>query len=135
MKSTISILVITLVIFSCNRKEELYDQVMEIHDISMAKMDKIMSLKSDLKEKIQTLSMDSVNDHSAKINEMESILADLNEADEGMMSWMRDFHSNYENMQRDEIMEYLENQREKITQVGQTMNEAISQAEDYLEKN
>ena len=134
MKKLLFLTIIISLFFACNQKEKLYDEVMDVHDHAMAKMDKIMSLKSELKEKIQTLEMDTTTDHSDEINEMNGLLQDLNASDESMMNWMREFHSNYETQSRDEVMDYLENQKRLIEQIGNNMNDVITDAEEYMEK-
>ena len=105
---------------------------MEIHDEAMAKMDQIMELKTQLNEQVETLQADTLSDQSLKIDKMNSLVQNLEEADEAMMSWMREFHNDYEEVAKSEIMDYLEEQKERITDVGKQMNEAIAEAEAYL---
>ncbi len=119
-------------LFSCNRHEKIYDEVMDIHDEAMTKMDRIMELKSQLKEEIASLENDTINDNSQAIDNIKALSQNLNEADDAMMNWMREFHSDYEHVAKSEIMDYLEKQKERITAVGKQMNEAIAEAEKHL---
>ncbi len=133
MRIKISLLFLPFLFFACNQHEKIYDEVMEIHDVAMAKMDRIMELKAQLNGQIEALNADTLGDHSLKIEKMNSLLQNLDEADEAMMSWMREFHNNYEQVAKSEIMDYLEEQKERITEVGKQMNDAIAEAEKYLE--
>ena len=132
MKKYLSLLIIPFLFSACNQHEKIYDEVMEIHDEAMAKMDQIMELKTQLNEQVETLQADTLSDQSLKIDKMNSLVQNLEEADEAMMSWMREFHNDYEEVAKSEIMDYLEEQKERITDVGKQMNEAIAEAEAYL---
>ena len=134
MKKYLGILFIAILLLSCNRHEKIYDEVMDIHDVAMANMDQIMTLKVELKENIESLNSDTLVDNTAQIEEINSLISDLESADEGMMNWMREFHDDYEHVAKSEIMDYLEEQKEKITAVGKTINEAIDNAQKFLAK-
>ena len=133
MKNFLGATFLLLILFSCNRHEKIYDEVMEIHDEAMAKMDRIMVLKSKLNDHIKMMAEDTLSNHTSELNQLNTLVQNLEEADEGMMNWMREFHNDYENVAKSEIMKYLRKQKEKITLVGQKMNEAIADAEKYLE--
>ncbi len=61
-------------------------------------------------------------------------ILDLNQANENMMNWMRNFNSEYQETEAVTKKQYLESEKEKIKSVGEQFNEAIQRAEDLLEK-
>src|SRR5688500_4839124 len=67
--------------------QELYDDVMDIHDEVMPKMDDIYKLKEKLKNQLT----DAPNMAEEKRREIETIISRLDAASEGMMVWMRNF--------------------------------------------
>lgn len=110
--------------------DEIYREVMEIHDEVMPKMQDIMNLKEKMRIKIDSMASSGV-DQSA-IDKMEKMITQLDEADEAMMNWMRNFNTDYEEMSKEEITNYLNEQKEEITEVKDQMQTAIKEAESML---
>jgi hypothetical protein len=98
-------------------RDALLTQVMAIHDEVMPKMEDIMKLKSKLKDR----------------EDADEILDALETAEKAMMNWMRNFKAPSKDASFDQTMEYLEAQRESISQVRDQMLEAIANAEMALE--
>lgn len=91
MKKLAVVMVAVFAMVSCSKKpeavseefNELMKEVIEVHDIAMAEMGTIMSLKQELLVNMDTSSVaDSV---------LLKAIKDLDAAHEGMMVWMRDF--------------------------------------------
>ena len=135
MKKLLLFILIIPLFFSCDNQKELYSEVMVIHDTAMAKMDKIITLKSALKEKAQAMSQDTTNTNIEEVKKINDLILNLDAADESMMNWMREFHQDYESHAKEEIMDYLENQKDRITKVGEEMNQAIEAANAYLQNS
>ena len=137
MKTILSLSLFTVIfLVSCGEKkkeakDELYDKIMAVHDEVMPKMGDIMKLKKQLQEKIDELSSETEID-SAKIDELEQAIADLENSHEEMMGWMRQFNNDFEGMVNEEIMKYLDGQMDKIEKVGQVTNAALKNAEEKL---
>jgi hypothetical protein len=136
------ILSIALLSWSCNKKsndhsshheeveqggnQELYDDVMDIHDEVMPKMDDIYKLKEELKNKLT----DVPNMADEKKREIETIISRLDAASEGMMVWMRNFDPLPDSLGEEKARKYLEEQKEKVTTVKEDMLKAIEDAKD-----
>ncbi len=137
MKKILSIIVLAfLLIYSCGEKTKeatdmLYDQVMAVHDEIMPKMGDIMKYKKQLRQKAELLSAEVDSAQIAAINEA---IAGLDNAHDGMMGWMREFDRDFSKGTQEEIMKYLNAQKEKIEKVGQVTNAAIQSAIELLEQ-
>lgn len=71
------------------RAEEIYAEAIVIHDEVMPRMDELVQLRQRLKAQIDSLQqLDSVG-HAGTIQPMQDAIADLEQADEAMMQWMR----------------------------------------------
>lgn len=131
MKTTISIILSLIILASCQSKEDevqaLNAEVIAIHDEVMPKMDEIMKLKSKLQQKL--ILGDIEEQETEKI---QSLLVELEEADQVMMNWMRNFDSLMEDKTEEDKIAYLETQKKAIQIVKDKMLSAISQAESYL---
>lgn len=107
-----------------NPNEALYQQVMDVHDEVMPKMDDIYKLKRNLQEQIAN-APEMVEAQRLKL---EARIAALDSASKAMMDWMHDFNPLPDSADREEAREYLEEEMERIKQVRQTMLEAIDSA-------
>ena len=109
-------------------QEELYDEVMAVHDEVMPRMGDLMNYQSQLKGKI-----DSLPEGQAEETEsLQSVVDELEEAHDAMMGWMRNFNRDYEGMTEEEVMEYLRQEKEKIEEVKEKMNSALQEAESAV---
>lgn len=115
-----------LVLLSACKKEfispevkSLYESVMAVHDEVMPEMSTINKLKRGIRK---------VDGSSQKSLQM---LTQLEDADEGMMSWMHEFKLDRNTT---EIVQktYLEAEQKRIDKVSVDMKTAISKAKEYL---
>jgi hypothetical protein len=104
--------------------QELYDDVMDIHDEVMPKMDDIYKLKERLKKKLA----DTPNIADDKRQEIEALITRLEDSSEGMMVWMRTFDPLPDSLGEEKARKYLEEQKEKVTKVKEDMLQAIEDA-------
>jgi len=135
-----SILILTIIITGCglnqeekNKKlqQDLYDEVMVMHDEVMPKISNILSLEKDLEGGITEL--DSLDpNYSEQVKILKNQIARLQQADESMMQWMRNFEVNQEGWPHDSIMSYLSKEKERISEVRDQMLGAIKGAEDLV---
>jgi hypothetical protein len=102
----------------------LYNQVMDIHDEVMPRMDDIMRLKRELKESIEK----SNNLVPEKKKELEQKILQLDSAGKAMMAWMNDFRP--EEYTGEDLRDYLESEKERVTKVKELMLEAIQKAKE-----
>ena len=125
MRLLISIFIITSLL-SCRENhsnpevQALYDEVMFVHDEVMPEMSTIHRLKKQIR----------------KLPEQDSLCYDLikqlDEADEAMMSWMAQFKTDKEASDQEKI-NYLKEEKNKITEVSRLMKTSISDATSFLE--
>ncbi|WP_420580623.1 hypothetical protein [Reichenbachiella sp.] len=120
-----------------NKKEQqaLFEEVMLVHDEVMPKMGSLRALSSELTQKADSLMLDSLTDHSSKINEMRDLSKKLKDANEGMMEWMRQFDQVEEGTPHGEVIQYLNEQRKQIQKVRDDMINSKEEAEKYLLDN
>ncbi len=108
--------------------QALYDQVMDIHDEVMPKMEDIYKLKSQLQEQIAN-SPDLVIE---KKESMETMILQLDSANKAMMIWMRQFNPP-DSVDEEQGRAYLEEQMEKVKKVKEDMLTAIERASTETE--
>lgn len=104
-----------------NSNEALYNQVMDIHDEVMPKMNDIYTLKKLLQEKI-TSSPDLVEE---KKKELEETIQQLDSASNSMMVWMRQFNPPADTASEEAMREYLESQLEKVKKMREDVLVAL----------
>jgi len=130
MKYSILLLFILSILTACKHTEAdsevqiLYDQVIEIHDEVMPKISDINKLKKRIR----------ISDDKSK--RALSLLKELDDADEAMMSWMSDFqkYKTLSDSSSQEKLKYLEVEKTKITQVSDQMLSSIENANIFLDK-
>ena len=152
LKNILSFLLILLLISSCGKttteqqeevvndeipeevkiEKALYDDVMDVHDEMMPKMENMMSMKGKLKEKVDLLKEEAAQ--SELVQEIESTIQSLETADEAMMNWMRQFDPETDSLSHEEIVEYYTLQKQKMDSVKVIMMEAIESASAKLEQ-
>lgn len=108
----------------------LYDQVMEIHDELMPKMEEIYTLKKELQEEIAK----TPEIIAEKKQELEKTILYLDSANNAMMDWMHKFNPLPDSVDQEAAREYLETEMEKIRKVKDIMAEAIEKAEEEMKK-
>lgn len=111
----------------------LHDEVMAIHDEVMPKMDQIMRLKTALREKLELAKQQSAG--KEKVDTLEQAILKLEEADEAMMQWMRDFQSQKDAADQQKAVQYYKEQKVAITQVKEKMLTAIQNGTEVLSKS
>lgn len=143
MKNLTILLAILATLAACNKDadkvQELEKEVLAIHDDVMPQMDNIMSLKSQLAKKIQ--SMDSLQNEGVSSNTIaqERIKAvdlnqKLNESDKQMMEWMHAYRGDSaKKLKPDAAALYFEHEKEKILLVKQNTVKAIEETKTFLE--
>ncbi len=112
-------------------QQKAWEEMMEVHDEVMPKMGEISRLRRELTAKMEAL--DSTE--TEKIETIDATLAQLDGADIGMMDWMGDLQqlsTLRENNSHDEIMAYLEQEKEKVQKVKENMLNAIEAGNQML---
>lgn len=120
------------------RVDSLKQQVMAVHDEIMPKMDEIMSLRISAQQEIkQQDSLTKVNpklEDTHQKQQLDSLLTQLDDADEAMMHWMQEFDSQMKAKSDEEKITYLKSEQDKINAVKDQMLGSISKGKQLLKK-
>jgi hypothetical protein len=111
--------------------EALYNQVMDVHDEVMPRMEDIYTLKKNLQEQIAN----TPNMVVERKQQLEAIISNLDSANNAMMDWMHKFEPLPDSVDQEKAREYLESEIERIKKVKELMNESIEKAETEVKKN
>jgi len=104
-----------------DKNKPLYDEVMNIHNEVMPKLDDIYKLKESLKNKIANTPTLA----NEKKQEIESTIVKLDSASEGMMNWMHKFNPLPDSADESAAREYLEKEKVKMEKVKQDILQAL----------
>jgi len=113
--------------------EAMKDKVLDAHDEVMPKMGQLVKLKKQVLAKANELDSASV-----EASELKSLATDLENAYQGMMSWMHDWSDksgpfvNGE-AKSDEITAFYEAEQKKVDKVKSDINASIAKAEKVLQ--
>jgi hypothetical protein len=97
----------------------LYNQVMDIHDEVMPKMEDLYNLKKDLQAKLAAAPADAKQGIELKIAEIDS-------ASTMMEDWMHEFNPPADTTDKEQIRSYLEGEMVKVKRVKEAMIHALS---------
>ena len=125
------LLLLTTILLSCKpvfkdkQVENLYDEVIVIHDEVMPEISTINKLKKKIRQ---------LPDQNP---ETMSLIQELDTADEAMMSWMSDFQTfrGMEKETKEVKLAYLESEKIKISNVSSLMKSAIAKAKKFVDEN
>jgi hypothetical protein len=109
----------------------LYNQVMDIHDEVMPRMEELYNLKKDIQEKLKDPS--GIAEEQQRI--LKSRLARIDSVSKMMMDWMHQFNPLPDSVDQEEARAYLESQMEKIRKVKVEMTSILEKAKDEAAKN
>ena len=137
MKKVLALLVFTgmFLNISCKEKKEIeeqtkMDQVMEIHNEAMDKMNIIAKLVGELKSKVDTTEMGQ---------KYEVAMKDLQAAHKSMMDWMQSFGTRFDHaeiMEGQELSEqkklWLDEEEVKVQEVKEQIDGSIERAKALL---
>lgn len=130
----LSLLLIALVV-ACGPSEKkdelkaLKDEVMTIHDEVMPKMGELRKTRMALEAMADSvMATDSTNAQMYS-----KLAADISNANEGMMQWMRAFELDYEGTD-EEVKTYMEEQKVAIEKVRDDMNNSLAKGKEVLDQ-
>lgn len=96
----------------------LYNQVMDIHDEVMPKMEDLYNIKKDLKAKAEA----ATGEEKAKL---ELRVAKIDSASQLMMDWMHEFNPPADTADLESSRAYLEGEMEKVKRVKDAIEETL----------
>jgi hypothetical protein len=118
-----------------NKEDSLFHEVMEGHDIGMARMIKITKYLTQIQK-----ALDSINKLPAvKIDEqyqqtLIDLQEDLNYAKYGMNSWMDEFNVDSAKENKEKRIQYLESEKVKIEKVKKAILGSLQTADSIFIK-
>ena len=107
-------------------KQQAYDKVIGVHDEVMPKLSYVSELKGQIEERMNATS------DSLEVADWQNLMVNLDDADDDMWVWMRQFNSDLEEVDLDKALAYLKSEQEKIDEVARKINDAIATAEEKL---
>lgn len=131
-------LIIALAIVGCQKSEHvhhdegnatesdstntiLYNQVMDIHDEVMPKMEALYNMKKDIQAKIEA------NPPASEKKELEAKIAEIDFASVMMEDWMHEFNPPADTTDKEQIRAYLESEMVKVKRVKEAMLQALGE--------
>ena len=131
-KHLIPIIMPLLLLTACNsgtaeitQQEELEARVMTIHDDAMARMGDIYKLRRSFRSLRDTLATQQTD--STTLQALQQQIDELNQADEVMMVWMRNY-SAPDSLKPEQAKTYLQQELQKIERVQTIMDSTIQAA-------
>jgi len=118
-----------------NKEDSLFHEVMEGHDIGMARMIKITKYLTQIQK-----SLDSINKiPAAKIDEhyqqtLIDLQEDLNYAQSGMKKWMDEFKHDSAQEDKEKRIQYLESEKIKVVNVKEAILKSLQRADSIFIK-
>lgn len=142
-KTLTAFLLTLLIATSCENaktiENKLQKDVIDVHDVIMARMGEINEAQyklDSLKNKLGELkNIKPETDTLAFRNTIDSLKEKLTSADGAMMDWMHQFNPDYTGKSHEEIVEYLNKEKAKIDSVGVLFEESLSKSAEILSKN
>ena len=123
MKLIVKLMVIVLIctMTNCGEKEKsLYDQVMDIHDEVMPKMNDIYKMKKSLKDSISN-TPDMPEETKLKLGQR---ILQLDSAGNSMMVWMREFNPP-DQKEKEAFNKYMETELVKVKKMREDVMRAL----------
>ena len=113
-------------------RETLRDEVMAVHDEVMPKMGDLRKTRKSLEALSDSLRSDTTN--TEKLQKLGSRAIEIAVANEAMMGWMRQYNPEImeDGTPHEEVMSYLNEQKESIEKVRDQMNQALALGEEAL---
>ncbi len=112
-------------LLACSKAEKpLYDQVMDIHDEVMPKMNDLYKLKKGLQDSIANTP--NISEETKK--EFEETILVLDSASNSMMVWMRAFNPP-EQTDKEAFQKYMESELVKVKKMREDVMRALDKAQ------
>lgn len=101
----------------------LYNQVMDIHDEVMPRMEDLYNIKKDIEDKLK----DPAGLAEDQQQKLKKRLAQIDSVSKMMMDWMHEFDPPSDTTDKEEARAYLESEMERIRIVRQALFETIAE--------
>ena len=107
------------------QEKDALNEVIKVHDEAMAKSEQAIENK---------MFLDSLVKSSKTIDTAQSrkISSNLTTADKAMEDWMHQFNADYTGKAHEEIIQYLADQKKKVTEVNNRLTTAVSESKQFI---
>lgn len=109
------------------QKDALMAEVMAAHDEVMPKMGELRKTAKALQARADSLGALTGQDFAAEISTLRQTAERIEDANEGMMEWMRQFEMPDNEAPIAEVLVYLKDQKEKIDKVKDDMLKSLEE--------
>ncbi|MDX5339822.1 MAG: hypothetical protein LPK25_12385 [Cyclobacteriaceae bacterium] len=116
-----------------NENKKFREEIIAVHDEVMPKMGQLKSLEKSAIQQADELANGSEPD-SARIQALNQLATELDQAYEGMFVWMRQYEVEDGEKTPAEVKLYLEDQMKKVTQVNEDIKSVLAKADSLLKK-
>jgi paraquat-inducible protein B len=117
------------------REDSLYHEVMQGHDVGMAKMGRLRKHLKQVQHELDSLnklpSKTIDKDYQQTLIELQE---DLNYADYSMFTWMEEFKADSLRNDKDKRVAYLESEKIKVKKVKESILTGMQRADSILRK-
>ena len=117
--------------------DSLMDEVMEGHNIGMAKMSKLNERKNEIRHVLDSISKLPTNlqkNFTQYKMQLDSTFNRLTFANYAMDKWMEEFNIDSASNNEEKRAEYLESEKIKISKVNEAMISSLQKADTLLKK-
>ncbi len=129
--------VIAILAISCNSdkkdNEAAKEEVIRIHDEVMPLMGELKTKQKELIARAESLHSEDSVGFQEEILALRTVAKELDKAYEGMFVWMRQFKVDYEEMNDQEVADYLGKQKQEVTKVNENIKSALEKSEKLLD--
>jgi TolA-binding protein len=118
--------------------DSLQKEVLHGHDVGMAKMRKLTQLQTESKrliDSIQKLPAKAKQAAAPYVNQLDSLLKELQSAESGMNNWMTEFRIDSAENDLPLREKYLADEKVKVARVSQAILSSLAKADTLLKKN
>jgi hypothetical protein len=116
------------------KEQKLAEEVIAIHDEVMPKMDQIFKLRKELKDLNNQFILNINSMRGFDTSKSKMLIAHLDSSDKLMMDWMHQYNGGQGLYSHEEVMNYLEEEKKKITYVKEFTDKSIEEARNFLKK-
>lgn len=138
----------SLVFMSCGNQEKgqsasrvlsdsLFKEVIDLHNVGMAKMSRLAKSREEAAHRIDSLQKLPAAAKSAAApyaGQLDSLSKQLANAESLMQAWMTGFNVDSANNGTDQWIQYLRDEREKVTSVKDLILTSLQSADSLLKK-
>ena len=118
-----------------DKEDSLYHQVMEGHDIGMAKMGTLRKHMNRVTSELDSINkLPEKNVDQQRKQTLTALQEELNYADHAMFTWMQEFNVDSAKSDKSKRLEYLESEKIKVLKVKQSILNSLQRADSLFGK-